>query len=140
MELGAAGVRGLSSRPMRRLQVLAACLVASAAGTATARGPGQGNTQATRTSKVTIETDPPGAKVYFNVKEDGEICTTPCTVDAPVGETPIIVEAENRRSIIENLVVPRKTAVAKGTKTLKVIGTTTRLQIDSDTLKLICTP
>jgi hypothetical protein len=95
---------------MRRPQVLVACLVASAAGSAAAGGPGQGNTQATRTSKVTIETDPPGAKVYFNVKEDGEVCTTPCTVDAPVGETPIIVEAENRRSIIENLVVPRKSA------------------------------
>jgi len=92
---------------MRRPQVLAACLVASAAGSAAAGGPGQG-TQTTRTSKVTIETDPPGAKVYFNVKEDGEVCTTPCTVDAPVGETPIIVEAENRRPIIENLVVPRK--------------------------------
>ena len=63
-----------------------------------------------KTSKVTIETDPPGAKVYFNIKEDGEVCTTPCTVDAPIGETPIIVEAENRRPIIENLVVPRKTA------------------------------
>ena len=74
---------------MRRPQVLAACLVASAAGSAAAGGPG--NTQATRTSKVTIETDPPGAKVYFNVKEDGEVCTTPCTVDAPIGETPIIV-------------------------------------------------
>lgn len=63
-----------------------------------------------KTSRVTIETDPPGAKVYFNLKEDGEICTTPCTVDAPIGETPIIIEAENRRSIIENLVVPKKTA------------------------------
>jgi PEGA domain-containing protein len=91
---------------MGRSQVLAACLVASAAGSAAAGGPGQGN----RTSKVTIETDPPGAKVYFNVKEDGEVCTTPCTVDAPIGETPIIVEAENRRAIIENLVVPRKSA------------------------------
>jgi PEGA domain len=62
-----------------------------------------------RTSKVTIETDPPGAKVYFNLKEDGEVCTTPCTVDAPIGETPLIIEAENRRAIIENLVVPKKT-------------------------------
>src|SRR5262245_27177910 len=61
-----------------------------------------------RTSKVTIETDPPGAKVYFGLKEDGEICTTPCTVDAPVGETAIIVEAENRRSIIESLVVRKR--------------------------------
>jgi len=61
-----------------------------------------------RTSKVTIETDPPGAKVYFGLKEDGEVCTTPCTVDAPVGETAIIVEAENRRSIIESLVVRKR--------------------------------
>jgi hypothetical protein len=92
---------------MGRPLALAACLVLGAAGGAAAGGPGQGGA---RTSKVTIETDPPGAKVYFNVKEDGEVCTTPCTVDAPIGETPIIVEAENRRAIIENLVVPRKTA------------------------------
>jgi len=83
-------------------RVLAASLVLGLAGRADAGGQ--------RTSKVTIETDPPGAKVYFNLKEDGEVCTTPCTIDAPIGETPIIVEAENRRSIIENLVVPRKTA------------------------------
>src|SRR5262252_9576582 len=89
----------LSSAPMRPL--LAACVVLGLVGSAAA-----GN----KTSKVTIETDPPGAKVYLNLKEDGEVCTTPCTIDAPIGETPIIVEAENRRSIIENLVVPRKTA------------------------------
>jgi hypothetical protein len=64
----------------------------------------------TRTSKVTIETDPPGAKVYFGLKEDGEVCTTPCTVDAPIGETTLIIEAENRRSLIENLTVARKAA------------------------------
>lgn len=87
---------------MGRLQVLAACAAALAA---PARA-----TAAPKTSKVTIETDPPGAKVYFGLKEDGEVCTTPCTIDAPIGETPIIVEAENRRSIIENLVVPKRTA------------------------------
>jgi hypothetical protein len=86
---------------MARPLVLAACLVLGFAGGARAGG---------KTSKVTIETDPPGAKVYFNVKEDGEVCTTPCTIDAPIGETPIIIEAENRRSIIENLIVPKKTA------------------------------
>jgi hypothetical protein len=94
-------------------RVLAASLVLGLAGRADAGGPGrdQGRDQGReKTSKVTIETDPPGAKVYFNLKEDGEVCTTPCTVDAPIGETPIIIEAENRRSIIENLVVPRKTA------------------------------
>ncbi len=61
-----------------------------------------------KTTKVTIETDPPGAKVYFNLKEDGEKCKTPCTIEAPIGETPIIIEAENRRAIIENLVVRKK--------------------------------
>jgi hypothetical protein len=61
-----------------------------------------------KTSKVTIETEPPGAKVYFGLKEDGEVCTTPCTVDAPVGETAIIVEAENRRSVIESLIVKKR--------------------------------
>ena len=82
--------------PVRALVV---CLMVGAAAPAYAGG---------RTSKVTIETDPPGAKVYFGLKEDGEVCTTPCTVDAPVGETPIIVEAENRRPVIENLIVTKK--------------------------------
>jgi hypothetical protein len=86
---------------MSRALVLAAWLALTQSGVAVA---------GVKTSKVTIETDPPGAKVYFGLKEDGEICTTPCTVDAPIGETPIIVEAESRKSIIENLVVPRKTA------------------------------
>jgi hypothetical protein len=64
-----------------------------------------------KTTKVTIETDPPGAKVYFGSEEDGEICTTPCVgIEAPVGETPIIIEAENRQSKFENLVIPRKQA------------------------------
>src|SRR5262249_61749524 len=89
-------------RAMASRSVLVACLVVLAkVGVAMAGG---------KTSKVTIETDPPGAKVYFGLKEDGAVCTTPCTVDAPIGETPIIVEAENRRPVIENLVVPRKTA------------------------------
>lgn len=86
---------------MPRALVLAGWLVLAELGVAEAGG---------KTSKVTIETDPPGAKVYFGLKEDGEICTTPCTVDAPIGETPIIIEAAGRRSLIENLVVPRRTA------------------------------
>ena len=73
-----------------------------------------------KTSKVTIETDPPGAKVYFGLKEDGEICTTPCTVDAPVGETAIIVEAENRRSIIDRLVVRKRNRPQKLTFKLEL--------------------
>jgi hypothetical protein len=77
-----------------------------------------------KTSKVTIETEPPGAKVYFGLKEDGEVCTTPCTVDAPVGETAIIVEAENRRSIIENLTVRKRPRPLKLTFKLELaVGT-----------------
>src|ERR1043165_5462626 len=72
-------------------------------------GPRAALADGAKTSKVTIETEPPGAKVYFGLKEDGEVCTTPCTIDAPVGETAIIVEAENRRPVIESLVV-RKSA------------------------------
>ncbi|TMQ10079.1 MAG: PEGA domain-containing protein [Deltaproteobacteria bacterium] len=102
--LGARVIIAAMARPL----VLTACLVLGLGRSAVAGGAGPGGPG--KTSKVTIETDPPGAKVYFNVKEDGEVCTTPCTIDAPIGETPIIVEAENRRSIIENLVVPRKTA------------------------------
>jgi PEGA domain-containing protein len=88
-------------RAMARALVVAGCLVLAGFGVAAADG---------KTSKVSIETDPAGAKVYFGLKEDGEKCTTPCTIDAPLGETPIIIEAAGRRSIIENLVVPKKTA------------------------------
>ncbi len=90
---------------MARALGFAACLVLAGVGSASAGG---------KTSKVTIETDPPGAKVYFGLKEDGEVCTTPCTIDAPVGETAIILEAENRRSIIDNLIVK------KSSRTLRV--------------------
>jgi hypothetical protein len=86
-------------RAVARALVLAVCSLLARAGSAAADA---------KTSKVTIETEPPGAKVYFGLKEDGEICTTPCTVDAPIGETAIIVEAENRRAIIESLIVRKR--------------------------------
>jgi hypothetical protein len=95
------------ARAMTPALVVAAGVVLAGRGVASA---GPNSQTAGRTSKVTIDTDPPGAKVYFGLKEDGEVCTTPCTVDAPIGETPIIIEAENRRSIIENMIVPRRTA------------------------------
>lgn len=80
--------------------------------------------QAAPKKKVKIESDPPGATVYFNSKEDGPICTTPCTVDAPVGDTPIIVELENHKQLFENLVVTaaKKPLVVKY-KLLPAIGT-----------------
>jgi hypothetical protein len=91
---------------MARALRFVACLAVAHSGAAWGQGRGQGQV---KTSKVSIETDPLGAKVYFGLKEDGEKCTTPCTIDAPIGETPIIVEAEGRRPLIENLVV-RKSA------------------------------
>jgi PEGA domain len=85
---------------MARPLVLAAWLILAHVGVAHADRPA-------KTSKVTIETEPAGAKVYFGLKEDGEVCTTPCTVDAPIGTTAVIIEAENQRSLFENLVVRR---------------------------------
>ena len=73
--------------------------------------------------KVKIETDPPGATVYLNAKEDGPVCTTPCTIDAPVGDTPIIVELENHKQLFENLVVPAKKPVSVKYKLMPAIGT-----------------
>jgi hypothetical protein len=105
VDVAAIAIRLGAARPARyhravaRALVLAVCSLLARAGIAEADA---------RTSKVTIETEPPGAKVYFGLKEDGEICTTPCTVDAPIGETAIIVEAENRRSVIESLVVRKR--------------------------------
>lgn len=73
--------------------------------------------------KVKIESDPPGATVYFNSKEDGAVCTTPCTVDAPVGDTPIIVELENHKQLFESLVVSAKRPVTVKYKLVPAIGT-----------------
>jgi PEGA domain len=112
----------MASRP-----VLAAWLVLAQVGIAAA---------GVKTSKVTIETDPPGAKVYFGLKEDGEICTTPCTIDVPIGETAIIIEAENRRSIIENLVVRRTRPMKVQYKLEPAIGTLIVEGGDGATIKL----
>lgn len=57
---------------------------------------------------VVIESDPPGADVYLNSKDDGSICKTPCTIKAPVGEQVIIVEIANHVSALESLLVPRR--------------------------------
>ncbi len=59
--------------------------------------------------KVTVETDPPGAKVYLNDKESGAVCdATPCTIEAPIGDTPIIVELPHYEAVLDNLVVSRR--------------------------------
>ncbi|MDQ3366349.1 MAG: PEGA domain-containing protein, partial [Myxococcota bacterium] len=62
--------------------------------------------------KVKIESEPAGATIYLNAKEDGPVCTTPCSFDAPVGDTPLIIELEDHKQLFENLSVPAKKAIA----------------------------
>lgn len=83
-----------------------------------------GDAAAQNKRDVVVESDPPGADVYLNSKDDGSVCKTPCTVKAPVGETIVIVEIENHLPLVENLVVPRrgKPATARF-KLLRAIGT-----------------
>ncbi len=73
--------------------------------------------------RVKIDSDPQNATVYFNSKEDGPVCTTPCTVDAPVGDTPVIIELENHKQLFENLVVTARKPVAVKYKLVPAIGT-----------------
>jgi uncharacterized membrane protein YgcG len=79
--------------------LLAAALVLLAAA-------GEAHAQAKR--DVQVESDPPGADVYLNSKDDGSLCKTPCTIKAPIGEQIVIVEIANHVSLVESLVVPRR--------------------------------
>ena len=67
------------------MPVLGALVVASAASAAPKK-------------RVKIDSDPQGATVYFNSKEDGPVCQTPCETDAPVGDTPISIRLATRWS------------------------------------------
>ena len=83
----------------RHLLGLAVAVVVATAGAARAGG---------QTHKVTVESEPPGAHVYFNDIDSGAVCEkTPCTVDAPVGDYPIILRLDNYTPFIETLVVPK---------------------------------
>ncbi len=71
------------------------------------------------TRRVLIETVPGGAHVFLNQKEDGVKCeATPCTIDVPLGETPLIVELENYAPSITMLDVPKGRGVLKQSITL----------------------
>lgn len=61
-----------------------------------------------RTRKVQVESDPPGATVYLNDPSEGALCETPCSIDAPIGETPIILQREGYDPVFDELVVPRR--------------------------------
>ncbi len=59
--------------------------------------------------KVRIETNPVGASVYIESKENGAACEpTPCTIELPVGDTPLIIELASYDTIFPTVVVPKK--------------------------------
>ena len=67
-----------------------------------------GTAYAGHTRKVQVESDPPGATVYLNDPSEGALCETPCAIDAPIGETPIILQREGYEPMFDNLVVPKR--------------------------------
>jgi hypothetical protein len=83
---------------MRALLASALVLLATA---------GEASAQGTKRD-VQVESDPPGADVYLNSKDDGSLCKTPCTIKAPIGEQILIIEIANHVSLVESLVVPRR--------------------------------
>ncbi len=75
--------------------------------------------------KVRIETNPVGAAVYIESKENGAACEpTPCTIELPIGETPLIVELPSYDTIFPTVVVPKRGKVKIDSLTLSPsIGT-----------------
>jgi hypothetical protein len=91
----------------------AAALVLAAMGTA----------YAGHTRKVQVESDPPGATVYLNDPSEGALCETPCSIDAPIGETPIILQREGYEPVFDNLDVPRRgKAIVKRFTLVSAVG------------------
>lgn len=83
-----------------------------------------GAAEAGPTRKVDVSSTPPGASVYLNDPGDGELCKTPCTIDAPVGKTPIILQLENYAPLFDELVVPRRGKQVRVSYTLEsAVGT-----------------
>ncbi len=60
------------------------------------------------THKVTIDTEPEGATVYFNDREAKPVCQTPCTVDAPIGQTTVIIELDGYGTVLDQIDVPKR--------------------------------
>jgi hypothetical protein len=79
---------------------------AAAAAAGVALSAGRADAQAKRSLRV--ETEPPGASVYVGSKEDGAVCTTPCTFPAPVGDVILIVEVASHVPVVEQLTVRRR--------------------------------
>ncbi|MBS1118001.1 MAG: hypothetical protein H6Q90_229 [Deltaproteobacteria bacterium] len=79
--------------------VLFATILVAAAATSAVAGPKK---------KVQIETTPAGAQVYLNAVEDGALCTTPCSIDAEVGDTTLINDLAGHKPIVETFVISKR--------------------------------
>ena len=93
-----------------------------------------GLADAGNTRKVEINSEPAGATVYINNIDDGAACNaTPCTIDAPIGTSSIILRKEGYAPGFGQLDVPRKGKLKTLTVTLdSAIGT---LVFDDPALK-----
>jgi PEGA domain len=69
--------------------------------------------------KVDVDSDPAGASVYLNDVDSGELCKTPCSIDAPVGTTPIIIRKDGYTPEISEITVPKRGKVSKFKVSLK---------------------
>jgi len=101
----------LSFNPMRRVLV-ACCVLGVCVGRSSIGGAGA-------TRKIDIDSDPAGAAVYLNDVDSGTACeATPCTIEAPIGTTTIILRKDGYTPDIAEITVPRRGKVKPFKSTL----------------------
>lgn len=62
-----------------------------------------------KTRKVDVESTPPGATVYLDSVDNKPACAaTPCTIDAPLGSSVVIVRKDGYEPEFGQLVVPKR--------------------------------
>ncbi len=62
-----------------------------------------------RTRKIAIESDPPGATVYLDSVDKPAVCSaTPCTIDAPIGTSVVILRKEGYEPEFGQLSIPKR--------------------------------
>lgn len=108
---------------MSRRAALAVAFAVASAAPAVAGG---------NTRKVEVQTDPPGAKVFLGDVDSSAVCdATPCTIDAPVGTTPIIIKLDGYDPVIDVLDVPDKRARKPIVKSFTLSGQLGTIVVDA---------
>jgi hypothetical protein len=93
-----------------------------------------GSAEAGGGRKVDVESEPAGATVYLNDIDSGAVCAeTPCSFEAPLGTTPIILRKDGFNPEIAEITVPRRGKVKPFKFTLT--GSTATLVIKDAALK-----